>query len=296
MRRWLNWRSALIGGALGAALVVVFSLGASAGIGNGSLAAPTGSDSQTGQQLNPTHWKVQAGDTITDTIVGADDAVPGGGPCASTEVLVTIQSGSFGNQQLCGTLSGGTITFTWTVQSQFGVCGTTIVSYNATGNLANNGLLKSGGHSAAGLAIVDAQGDVIQTCIPESNARALTVSKAAAGAYTKTWTWTIVKSVDHDRINTSASTATFNYTVSVHHDEGTISNVKVTGTISITNPNADAVNIDVINDKLSTGDACTVTDGGPQSIASGVTTFAYECDLSSVPAGDVSNTVTISWP
>ncbi|HET7419202.1 MAG TPA: hypothetical protein VFL27_02345, partial [Candidatus Dormibacteraeota bacterium] len=104
------------------------------------------------------------------------------------------------------------------------------------------------------------------------------------------------KSVDHDRINTSASTATFNYTVSVHHDEGTISNVKVTGTISVTNPNADAVNIDAINDKLSTGDVCTVTDGGPQSIASGVTTFAYECDLSSVPAGDVSNTVTISWP
>jgi len=147
-----------------AALLLV--AGAGAGVSSGQLAAPTGV-SPTGEKYNNTHWKVAAGDTITDTIINATDAIEGSGGCDATlhEVAVIIQSSAFGNVTLCGTLSGSTITFSWDVPES-GVCSTTTVSYNDTGNHANNSLITPGGNSVAGLAIVDGNGNLITDCGP----------------------------------------------------------------------------------------------------------------------------------
>jgi hypothetical protein len=164
------------------------------GIGAGSLAAPTGT-SPTGTVLNNTHWKVLAGDTITGTITGATDAfVETSGPFDGS-VVVVIQSSHEGNTFLAGTLSGSTITFTWTVQAPDGgdICETTIVSYKAhsgsTSDLGNyhrtnNELVDTAndgnnqpGTAAAGYAIVDSNGDVIHDLDPDTDGCQVTIQQ-----------------------------------------------------------------------------------------------------------------------
>src|SRR5262249_35851723 len=95
--------------------------------GPGSLGSPSGSNSGAGTALNKQRGKVAEGDTITDTITGATDAIMSPG-CNNTGVVVIIKSSSFGNTFLCGMLNGTTITFTWIVPPE--ACSTTIVAYN----------------------------------------------------------------------------------------------------------------------------------------------------------------------
>jgi len=134
--------------------------------GAGSLAQPTGSGPHTGEVLNNTHWKTQAGDTITGTILHATDAVTGTAGCAAGEVAVQIQSSIFGNTIRCGTIDGDfKIIFTWTVP-ETGACDTTIVAYATAGqngfDLTNNDLIPdSSGNGPGGFAIVDSAGNVI---------------------------------------------------------------------------------------------------------------------------------------
>src|SRR5215469_385582 len=130
----------------------------------------------------------------------------------------------------------------------------------------------------------------------------LTVSKDATGAYTKTWTWGINKSVDPGSQTTSSGSATFNYTVSVTHGAGAVSDVGVSGTIQVFNPNVDGSNNPVavsgvnVTDQLSDGTQCTVTDGLNASLTSADTSFSYSCSLSGLPQGQLDNTVTVTWP
>jgi hypothetical protein len=131
----------------------------------------------------------------------------------------------------------------------------------------------------------------------------LTVTKDADGAYDNTYTWKIEKSVDKTIVKQIGGTATFTYTVKATNDGGgAISNVKVTGTIKAFNPNVDdsdsTVSVSGVNvtDQLSDGTDCTVTGGDDQTLTSFETQFSYSCDLGSVPAGELDNTVTITWP
>jgi hypothetical protein len=71
------------------------------------------------------------------------------------------------------------------------------------------------------------EGDTIPPAEP------LTVSKDANGSYDNTYTWQIDKEVDKTRVKKVGGNATFNYSVTVSHDDGTFSNVKVTGTITV---------------------------------------------------------------
>ncbi|MDP9332247.1 MAG: hypothetical protein M3Q30_02880 [Actinomycetota bacterium] len=141
----------------------------------------------------------------------------------------------------------------------------------------------------------------VQQGEPQPPLDQLTITKDAAGSYKDAFTWTIKKSVDKTLVKKSGGTATFNYTVTVEHDAGTISEVKVTGTIDVFNPNVDTsnntvpVDIDGVTDQLSDGTTCTVTDGGPQALTTADTLFAYECDLSSLPQGQLDNTAAVSW-
>src|SRR6187397_2643996 len=65
----------------------------------GSLDRPTGGLPNTGSPLNRTKWKVQGGDSITGTIVGATDRDLDG----ATEADVVIKSSNFGNTTVLGT-------------------------------------------------------------------------------------------------------------------------------------------------------------------------------------------------
>jgi hypothetical protein len=121
-----------------------------------------------------------------------------------------------------------------------------------------------------------------------------TASKTAVGTYDTKFAWTITKDVDKTLVKQIGGSATFNYTIKASHDVGTVGNVKVDGTISVSNPNSVPIAIDSITDTLSDGTTCSVPTGGAQSIGVGVTTFAYECTLDSVPTG-LTNTATVSW-
>jgi hypothetical protein len=130
----------------------------------------------------------------------------------------------------------------------------------------------------------------------------LTIVKDAAGSNNNTYTWQITKDVDKTLVQQVGGQATFNYTVGVTHDGGTISGVTVSGTISVFNPNEDGqndpvpVDIDGVTDQLSDGTVCDVTGGGAQTLTQFQTDFAYTCDLGDeLPASTLENTATVTW-
>jgi len=125
----------------------------------------------------------------------------------------------------------------------------------------------------------------------------LTVTKTAAGSYDKTYIWDIDKSADTDEVNTAGGDAAdVNYTVTVSHDDGTVSNVKVSGSITVLNGETSAVTLSGVTDVLSDSTACTVnTSGGLVVSAGGSKTYPYTCSLGSLPSGSLTNKATASW-
>jgi hypothetical protein len=136
---------------------------------------------------------------------------------------------------------------------------------------------------------------------PTGGAQALGIDKDADGTNDNTFKWTILKSVDKTKVEQVGGNATFNYTVVVTRDGGTISNVVVKGSISIFNLNVDGlgntvpVDIDGVTDVLSDNTACTVTNGGPQTLTQVETDFDYSCSLSALPSGSLDNAATVTW-
>ena len=71
----------------------------------------------------------------------------------------------------------------------------------------------------------------------EATSRSIRRAKDAHPSFTKTYTWTITKSVSEDTQSIAAGgTAAFEYTVNVSHDDGTPGDWQVNGTIDVTNP------------------------------------------------------------
>ena len=125
-------------------------------IGAGSLNCPL-------PVHNPTHYKLEAGTTVTCTIDGASEV------SGQTTTTVFIKSSTLGNTQVVGTVTGTgsntQITFTFTAPENG--CDTTIVAYENVG-LNSNNIIISGDPShpaAAGFAYVDGSGNVID-CAP----------------------------------------------------------------------------------------------------------------------------------
>jgi len=133
--------------AIGAAMLV-FAPGASAAIAPGALKCSL-------PEYNPTKYALQASptpQTITCTITGASDV-------SGSTVPVIIKSSNLGNTTVMGSVSGTTITFTFTAPRNG--CNTSIVAYGSNGNNTNNSWITPGGTSAAGFAFVDGSGNVI---------------------------------------------------------------------------------------------------------------------------------------
>jgi large repetitive protein len=122
----------------------------------------------------------------------------------------------------------------------------------------------------------------------------LTVSKTATPTFIRTYHWGISKSADKTQINIAeGGTATFIYTVAVTHDNGTDSGWKVTGKITVSNPNDWEDIVANVTDALDTG-ACTVTGGSNVNVPkSGSVTLDYTCDPASANA--TKNTATAAW-
>ena len=131
----------------------------------------------------------------------------------------------------------------------------------------------------------------------------LTVTKTATTSFTRTYQWTIDKSVDKTKViieGANPQSATFNYTVAASHDSGTDSNWEVKGNITVSNPN-DWQDITAnVNDLVNVGGgaSCTVEGDASHSVnvpASGSVTLDYVCTFSSKPAYSGLNTATATW-
>jgi hypothetical protein len=127
-------------------------------------------------------------------------------------------------------------------------------------------------------------------------ARPLTVTKDANGTYDTSASWGIAKNVDSTLMKQVSGNVTFTYSVDVTKSAPVNSNVQVSGTITVFNPNDTTVSDVDVTDQLSDGTVCTVTNGLDQTVATGDTTFPYTCNLSSLPQGDLDNTVVAAWP
>jgi hypothetical protein len=130
----------------------------------------------------------------------------------------------------------------------------------------------------------------------EVKSDAPTILKDATGSNKSTFAWTILKAVDKTHVDQVGGSVKFNYTITVTHDNGTISDVKVTGTITVFNPNVDNITGADVTDQLSDGTDCTVTGGSSTTLGPGDNDFAYSCDLSGLPSGTLDNTATVTWP
>jgi hypothetical protein len=149
------------------------------------------------------------------------------------------------------------------------------------------------------------EGTPTETCFvrpgkAQSNpAHPLTASVTADPALTRSYRWGIDKSVDASEVTSSDGSATLNYTVSVTHDGGTDSGWTVTGTVSVTNPNAAAVeNVDVTDSINDANATCNVTGGSKATIPATTTAkFAYTCTYSAAPtSSSETDTATVAWP
>jgi hypothetical protein len=254
--------------------------------------APGSLDCPTLTKHNNTHYKLQVGATVTCTIDGATDVT-------GSTVTVYIKSSTLGNETVTGSVSGTTITFTYTARGDG--CDTTNVAYDTVGNTANNDVIDDGvknksGTAAAGFAFVNSSGTVI-TC--GSTKKDLTVSKTASTALTRTYAWTIKKSVDQSKQTIAAGgTATFNYTVEVTHDGGTDSDWQVNGTITVNNPNGFDVTGVNVTDAIDNTGSCSVTNGTNLTVpANKSAQVSYTCTYSSAPSkSSGTNTATATWP
>ena len=116
----------------------------------------------------------------------------------------------------------------------------------------------------------------------------LTVTKTAVPAFDRAYEWNITKAVDKDKWVSTTSVSP-NYTVGVTQTGVTDSNWKLTGVITVNNPNPfDVSGVNV------TDPGCTVTDGTSLAIAAnGSANVNYSCSMASGASG--INTATVTW-
>ncbi|MGL3804483.1 prealbumin-like fold domain-containing protein [Paeniglutamicibacter sp. R2-26] len=132
----------------------------------------------------------------------------------------------------------------------------------------------------------------------------LKVTKTAKASYDRDYDWTIDKSVAPGRqtVNSATANVPFTYGVLVKAGEPKDSNFKVTGTITVENPNQSALNAVTLADSLP-GATCSIstaggnTVNGPISIPSGTSTFDYTCAMPAGTNGKTTgtNTATATW-
>ena len=134
--------------------------------------------------------------------------------------------------------------------------------------------------------------------VSAGQASALSVTGDATPAHWRTIGWEVDKSADVASQNVPVGgAATFNYTVSVTHDDGTPS-WEVSGQLTVENPNSADVTDVVVSNALDDPNATCVVVGDSSTIpANGSAVFGYSCSYSAAPASSSqTSTATISWP
>jgi hypothetical protein len=124
----------------------------------------------------------------------------------------------------------------------------------------------------------------------------LVVTKTAFPRYDRTFHWTIAKDVDRTIVKQAGIDATFTYTVTLTHDEGTVSGVMVAGTIRVSNPGGSDI-VANVSDAVDNGGSCEIGgDPAPTVPAGSHVDLPYVCTY---PDGVVpdpgTNTAYATW-
>jgi hypothetical protein len=129
------------------------------------------------------------------------------------------------------------------------------------------------------------------------------VTKTATPSFTRTYTWTIGKTVEgkHPSVsyNQTGSSRTLTYVVTVTKSGGTDSAWQVTGAITVKNPNDwEAITLTGVADAIDNGGSCTITSGSATASipAGGSEKLGYKCTYASAPSpASFTNKATASW-
>ncbi len=121
------------------------------------------------------------------------------------------------------------------------------------------------------------------------------VTKTANVEFTRTFDWTITKSVDSTRFNVApGGSATATYTVTATKSAPTDTGFKVAGSITVKSPYPTALPVTVTDQLDPALGTCTVAGSVASVPANGMTSFSYSCDVGNAkPTG--TNTATAAF-
>ncbi|HEX6875825.1 MAG TPA: LPXTG cell wall anchor domain-containing protein [Nocardioidaceae bacterium] len=133
----------------------------------------------------------------------------------------------------------------------------------------------------------------------------LGVAKTAAATYDTTYYWDISKQVDRTYAEVGPDgTAAFTYTVVAKPNGSDDSNWKMSGTITVSNPNTFKTVTATLSDVYDGGGTCTPETRTVEvpaatktrgTITPGVAVVEYSCDFTARPTYTGTNTVTATW-
>ena len=139
----------------------------------------------------------------------------------------------------------------------------------------------------------------VKVCADEEPLKALKAKKTANPLFDRDFDWAVEKSVvgEGSAQVVAGESASFEYRVVVTPSAAQDGNFRVTGTITVTNPNKVAVPVTVTDDLGIDGATCVVADAAGAVVpASGSLTLTYECELSQATASTAGkNTAVVSW-
>lgn len=140
---------------------------------------------------------------------------------------------------------------------------------------------------------ISEKGVTVEVTVTNKMGQDVNVTKTATASLNRLYKWTIDKSVDHTLLYIAeGGTATFNYSVAVTPNGYTDSGWTLGGTITITNPNPEAVAVSVV-DTLDKGGTCSITEEAPYSVPANATlTLHYTC---ATDGTTTRNTVNVTW-
>ena len=119
-----------------------------------------------------------------------------------------------------------------------------------------------------------------------------TASKDATPSFDRTYSWSVAKTADKTVVKQAGGTVTVNYTVTATMTGYTDSNYAVSGTVTVTNPNAADITGASVADDVT---GCSITDPATNvTLAPGPNAFAYSCVFTDT--SKEANTATVTWP
>ncbi|OIH84555.1 hypothetical protein BLJ79_10440 [Arthrobacter sp. UCD-GKA] len=148
-------------------------------------------------------------------------------------------------------------------------------------------------------ATLDSDSKTVTVCVEQD----LVVTKDAMATYDRDYDWKVEKKADETSFKVDGSgKVTAGYKVTATQDGYTDSKWKLTGTITVDNPNEfGSITADVTDALNVEGITCSVAQGQDVVVAAGKTaTLDYTCDVSAGVAeadytGKITNTATATW-